>query len=150
MIRDPAVAGTFYPGSEEALQGMLERCIEEAEKEDAIGIVVPHAGYIYSGKVAGAVYSRLNFPDTFVVISPNHTGLGSPFSIMSKGAWNLPFGCVNIDSILAEKIFGSQFWNLEIFLDIIISNVLVRKIRRSILRGNSGIIVSLIKGYLSW
>lgn len=105
MIRDPAVAGAFYPGGEEALQGMLESCTEEAKKGDALGIVVPHAGYIYSGKVAGAVYSRLNFPDTFVTLGPNHTGMGSPFSIMSHGEWNLPFGKVNIDSILAEKIF---------------------------------------------
>ena len=108
MIRDPAVSGSFYPGRREALHAMIENCIEyieEAKKKEVTGIVVPHAGYVYSGKVAGAVYSRLKFPDTFVILGPNHTGMGNSFSIMSRGVWNMPFGSVNIDSILAEKIF---------------------------------------------
>ena len=77
MFRDPAFAGKFYPGSEKALHGMIEKFIQKAKKDDVKGIVVPHAGYIYSGKVAGEVYSRINFPDTFVILGPNHTGMGS-------------------------------------------------------------------------
>ncbi len=108
MIRDPAVAGSFYPRGKEALYMTIEEDtekIEDRKKEEVKGIVVPHAGYDYSGSVAGAVYSRIKFPDTFVILGPNHAGFGKSFSIMSKGVWNMPFEQVNIDSILAEKIF---------------------------------------------
>ena len=116
MIRDPAVAGKFYPESKKALQGMIEKFVQKAKKEDAKGIVVPHAGYIYSGKVAGAVYSRIKFPDTFVILGPNHTGMGSPFSMMHEGEWLMPAGKVNIDTILAKKIFVNSKYLEEDFL----------------------------------
>jgi len=108
MIREPAVAGTFYPAYDQQIQkqiGDFMKDFEKAKREDALGIVVPHAGYIYSGKVAAAVYSAINCPDTYVILGPNHTGIGSSFSIILKGEWNMPSGRVNIDSILAEKIF---------------------------------------------
>jgi len=106
MIRQPAVAGQFYSGSVRGLEGEVESCVElDAVKADALGVVSPHAGYMYSGKVAGAVYSRIRMPDTFVILGPNHHGMGADFGIMTEGVWRMPFGEVNVDSTLAEEIF---------------------------------------------
>jgi AmmeMemoRadiSam system protein B len=105
MIRHPVVAGQFYPGSPSLLEAQIKEFIDEqAPREDVIGLVSPHAGYIYSGPVAGAVISRIKFKDTFIIMGPNHTGLGQPFSIMTEGAWKTPLGEVEIDSALAKKI----------------------------------------------
>jgi AmmeMemoRadiSam system protein B len=106
MIRSPAVAGQFYSGSVKGLKEQVEGCIERsAEKSDALGVVCPHAGLMYSGKVAGAVYSRINVPDTYVMLGPNHYGMGPDFSIMTEGVWRMPFGEVKVDSLVAKEIF---------------------------------------------
>ncbi|MFC2008088.1 MEMO1 family protein [Chloroflexota bacterium] len=107
MIRKPVVAGQFYPASPSQLRAMIEEMVDEAvEKEEVIGLVSPHAGYIYSGSVAGAVISRTKFKDTFVIMGPNHTGRGKPFSIMTDGVWQTPLGEVEIDSELAKQILA--------------------------------------------
>ncbi|MEE8318720.1 MAG: AmmeMemoRadiSam system protein B, partial [Dehalococcoidales bacterium] len=75
MIREPVVAGQFYPASAPHLTALIETLVDEpAEKEAVIGLVAPHAGYIYSGGVAAAVFSRIIFKDTFIIIGPNHSG----------------------------------------------------------------------------
>jgi AmmeMemoRadiSam system protein B/AmmeMemoRadiSam system protein A len=108
MIRQPVVAGQFYPGSASQLRTMIEKMVDtEAEKEDIIGLVSPHAGYIYSGPVAGAVISRVKFKDTFIILGPNHTGRGKPLSIMSQGKWRTPFGDVEIDAELARHLLST-------------------------------------------
>ena len=85
MKRAAAVAGQFYYATGSRLNQQVQQYIEkDARKEDAIGIVVPHAGLIYSGAVAGAVYSSINFPKTFLLLGPNHTGLGSQISLMDQ------------------------------------------------------------------
>lgn len=105
MKREPAVAGQFYPSSPSELSDLLGKYIREDEKkESAIGVVSPHAGLIYSGEVAGAVYSGIKFPDTFVLIGPNHHGIGSPVSIMSSGVWKMPAGEVEIDLDLSARL----------------------------------------------
>ncbi len=105
MKRQPAVAGQFYPSSPAKLSEQVGSYVTtDAEKEDAVGIVSPHAGLVYSGRVAGAVFSRIRFPHTFILIGPNHTGLGSPVSIMSAGVWRIPTGEVKIDERLAERL----------------------------------------------
>jgi len=109
MIRNPAVAGQFYPGSVRGLVEEVRSCVEpDAVKTDAFGLVCPHAGYMYSGKVAGAVYSRINMPDTFIIIGPNHYGLGSDFSIATAGVWRTPLGEVRVDSLLASEILKNS------------------------------------------
>jgi AmmeMemoRadiSam system protein B len=109
MIREPVVAGQFYPGSSDGLKRMIASMVDDrAEKVDAIGLVSPHAGYIYSGIVAGAVLSRVKFKDTFVILGPNHTGRGKAFSIMTKGTWKTPLGEVEIDSELGKLILASS------------------------------------------
>jgi len=105
MIRTPAVAGQFYRASHDALNDEVSRYIQENTTQvEAIGIVSPHAGFMYSGHVAGAVYSRIVVPEVAILVGPNHTGLGAPVSIMSSGKWEVPNGSFEIDEILARKI----------------------------------------------
>jgi len=105
MIRKPAVAGQFYEASPSGLTRQVNEFLEaDAKKETAIGIVSPHAGLMYSGRVAGSVYSRINIPRTFILLGPNHTGLGQPVSIMSSGFWNMPTGALKIDEELSGKL----------------------------------------------
>lgn len=105
LIRHAAVAGQFYPGrAETLLREIHEYTGTSAEKLSAIGCVVPHAGYMYSGHVAGAVYGSLDLPRRYVILCPNHTGMGAPLAIMSQGAWQTPLGEVPIDSELAEEL----------------------------------------------
>jgi hypothetical protein len=107
MHRKPAVAGRFYHGGAEALKQQVQGfIIPDQEKTAALGIVSPHAGLVYSGAVAGAVYSRIFLPGTFVLIGPNHTGLGAPVSLMSEGVWETPLGSVDIDAPLARSILS--------------------------------------------
>jgi AmmeMemoRadiSam system protein B/AmmeMemoRadiSam system protein A len=107
MIRNPVVAGYFYPDDPDELRSVIQETIdEEAVKEDVIGLVIPHAGYIYSGPVTGATLSRINFADTFIIIGPSHTGMGKPISIMTEGSWRTPLGEVEIDSELGKLILA--------------------------------------------
>jgi len=105
MHRPAAVAGQFYPARPQVLTRELERYLEkQVPQQTVIGCVVPHAGVMYSGHVAGAVYARLNLPPTVVILGPNHHGLGAPLAIMSEGAWETPLGVVSIDAGLAAAI----------------------------------------------
>jgi AmmeMemoRadiSam system protein B len=109
VIRSPIVAGRFYPGSPDGLKRMIEGMVDKkAAKAEAIGLVSPHAGYIYSGAVAAAVISRVKFKDTFVILGPDHTGRGKAFSIMSEGTWKTPLGDTEIDSELGKRILTSS------------------------------------------
>jgi AmmeMemoRadiSam system protein B len=109
MIRRPAVAGRFYDASPEGLKREVSGLIVEGgekEKEKVVGIISPHAGFIYSGPVAGAVYSRIQMPMTFIIIGPNHTGYGERASVMTSGEWEMPNGNVPINSELAKDILA--------------------------------------------
>jgi hypothetical protein len=113
MNRVPAVAGRFYDSDPERLsQQVAGFSIEVPEKARALGVVVPHAGLMYSGSVAGKVYSSITPPDTFLLIGPNHTGLGTRISIMEQGSWESPTGTLMIDSELAIDMMG-RFSGLE-------------------------------------
>jgi len=114
MIRQPVVAGQFYPDSPSQLKEMIRGMVDDkAEKEEVIGLISPHAGYIYSGPVAGATISRIKFKDTFIIIGPNHTGMGRPLSIMTEGVWKTPLGEVEIDSELAKQILATSSYLKE-------------------------------------
>ncbi len=105
MLRNPAVSGHFYKGSPEGLRKQVGEFIyPDTNPVKAIGVLVPHAGLVYSGAVAGAVYSRLILPETFILIGPNHTGIGAPVSVFTEGVWAMPNGSVSIDSELARTI----------------------------------------------
>ena len=111
-VRQPAVAGRFYPANAQHLRAEIEtyttiRADVAAQSEPkirAVGCVVPHAGYVYSGHVAGAVYGRLELPRRMVILCPNHTGMGEPLAIMSKGLWHTPLGDVSIDETMAKEL----------------------------------------------
>ncbi len=107
VVRQPAVAGYFYPSQPETLLRDVKLYAAPAkEKVRALGCVAPHAGYMYSGHVAGAVYARLDLPRRFVILCPNHTGVGEPLAIMSSGAWKTPLGEARIDSELAGRLLA--------------------------------------------
>jgi MEMO1 family protein len=103
--RQPAFAGRFYPAQREALVREVEKHIDRnAKKSRVLGIVAPHAGFIYSGNVAGAVYSRIEIPDTIILIGPNHSGHGDAVGVMVEGSWSMPMGDIPIDQELANSI----------------------------------------------
>jgi AmmeMemoRadiSam system protein B len=107
MRRPPAVAGRFYYGTAARLKGQVGQYINrDAVKEKVLGALSPHAGLMYSGHVAGAVYSSIIFPETFILLGPNHTGLGAPLSLMASGEWEIPTGTLSIDEDLAGAIAG--------------------------------------------
>src|SRR5512137_1391592 len=105
-MRLPAVAGQFYPGSGAELGHQLDEMLHPEKELPFLGAVVPHAGYIYSGQVAAEVYSRLPKAETYVIIGPNHHGLGSPVAL-SRESWRTPLGVVEPDLELADALAGS-------------------------------------------
>jgi len=106
LVRTPAVAGRFYPGKrEELLREIREYATPStAPRVRAIGCVAPHAGYMYSGHVAGAVYSRIEIPEHCVILCPNHTGRGGPLAAMTATTWETPLGPVAASSELALQL----------------------------------------------
>jgi MEMO1 family protein len=105
ILRKAAVAGRFYPSTTQPLLDEITGYVGSPQPQiPACGIMVPHAGYVYSGHVAGAVYSRIVLPDRVIILCPNHTGLGAPLAIMSAGQWETPLGKVEIDADLAKSL----------------------------------------------
>ena len=124
MLRQPAVAGAFYPDNPERLANLIESCflddagvghvpkLDSFEGSDyPIIIMVPHAGYQYSGPIASHGYCEIvknGFPEVFIIISPNHTGFGSEISVFNEGEWITPFGNVAVDGEFADAIIESS------------------------------------------
>jgi AmmeMemoRadiSam system protein B len=109
LLRRPAVAGRFYPGDPEDLRAEAQAYLSQSKSNNqtavqAIGCITPHAGYVYSGHVAGAVFARLEIPERCVVLCPNHTGMGRALAILSEGAWETPLGEVPVDEGLAGAL----------------------------------------------
>jgi len=118
-VRNPSVAGYFYEGDREGLLKRLEWCflhklgpgklpklVEEGPRK-VLGIVSPHAGYIYSGPIAAHGYYYLasdGAPDLVVMIGPNHHGIGAPISVYPEGVWRTPLGEVEVDAEVAENV----------------------------------------------
>ncbi|HZI64921.1 MAG TPA: AmmeMemoRadiSam system protein B [Thermoanaerobaculia bacterium] len=103
-IRPPAVAGLFYAARPDDLERDVRMFLGKAEPRPAVGAVVPHAGYVYSGPVAGAVYARLALPRRAVVLCPNHTGSGAPAALDPSDAWRTPLGDVPLARALADRL----------------------------------------------
>ncbi|MCS7215189.1 MAG: AmmeMemoRadiSam system protein B [Thermodesulfovibrio sp.] len=102
--RKAVVAGYFYPSNSKKLLQELEEYMPVTSKIEALGAISPHAGYVYSGSVAGAVYSKLKPKDIFIILGPNHTGYGSSISLMTEGEWEIPLANIKINNELAKKI----------------------------------------------
>ena len=118
-LRRPVVAGIFYEGTAEALKAQVKSCflhpfgpkklpqVNQNGPRNILGMVCPHAGYIYSGPVAANAFFELandGKPDTIIILGPNHTGIGSGLSIMNEGTWRTPLGDVKIDSEMANDL----------------------------------------------
>jgi AmmeMemoRadiSam system protein B len=109
ILRHPAVAGRFYPDDPDDLRAEASGYLSQATSMGqaplrALACIAPHAGYMYSGHVAGAVFARVEVPRRCIVLCPNHTGMGRPLAIMSGGAWQTPLGDIPIDNELAGAL----------------------------------------------
>ena len=107
MIRLPAVAGRFYPADVTKLTQQLASLASAAvsgEKLRARACLVPHAGYMYSGHVAGAVYGKLALPKRYIILGPRHYPQGEALAILSEGVWQTPLGEARVDSPLAVEL----------------------------------------------
>jgi hypothetical protein len=119
-LRRPTVAGQFYEGDAEALRAQLKACFLHPlgpqklpqvnlhmHPRNIVGMVCPHAGYMYSGPVAATAFYELAIdgkPDTVVLLGPNHTGYGNALALMNEGTWQTPLGNIEIDTELAKAI----------------------------------------------
>ena len=106
-LRHPAVAGRFYPNDREELHAEAQHYLSAGKQEApvrAIGCIAPHAGYMFSGHVAGAVFASVEVPRKCIVMCPNHTGQGQAISILSEGAWETPLGDIPVDADLAGAL----------------------------------------------
>lgn len=128
-IRRPCQAGAFYAGSAEALRKQIEECfihelgpgeipkVRKDSQRNLVGLICPHAGYMFSGPVAAHAYYSLAVdgkPDTVVILGPNHTRSGSALAIMKEGVWRTPLGDSEIDLETAEKILsGSSILDVD-------------------------------------
>jgi AmmeMemoRadiSam system protein B len=107
MIRRPAVAGSFYPADPESLRAAVDSLAEGRTPKDnprPRALLVPHAGYVYSGRIAARTYLYGALPQRMIVLGPNHTGLGEPIALQAGGAWRTPLGDAPIDAPLAAAI----------------------------------------------
>jgi len=112
MIREPAVAGRFYPRERAQLERDVRRHLGGDTTKTkattapvrALGCIVPHAGYMYSGGVAGAVFAKLELPRKFIILCPRHYPQGAPLAILSEGTWRTPLGEAAIDEPLARAL----------------------------------------------
>ena len=105
-MRLPVVADRFYPGSADALTGVISKMVpdvRENEKQDAFAVISPHAGYVYSGPVAAETIARVSIPQTVVILGPNHHGRGALLALGTED-WHMPMGDVEIDRELARMI----------------------------------------------
>jgi hypothetical protein len=116
MVRKPAVAGSFYPGSKSTLERELHRIIPYVgKKKKVIGLISPHAGYVYSGACAGKGFGSIEVPDRVIILGVNHRGMGHPFAVDGNDHWNTPLGDIPVDKELAEKLVSrSEIFKIDI------------------------------------
>ena len=110
MIRQPVVSNQFYPGTPQVLQqtlsGLIPAIVDE-QKQQALAVVVPHAGYVYSGAVAGETFARIKIPETALILGPNHHGSGQPLAL-GISDWQMPSGAVPIERSLAVAVLRNS------------------------------------------
>jgi len=111
MIRQPVVAGQFYPGSAAALDGEVRAYLAKAPEkgpDPTILAMVPHAGYVYSGEVTGVTLGQANLADTLLLLGPNHTGMGAALAVWDRGQWLTPLCPLAIDENLADALTAAD------------------------------------------
>ena len=108
MIRQPAVSGQFYTDDPFELRQQVELFLQtDTESQAAYGVMMPHAGYVYSGAIAGETLAGVDVPDTVLLLGPNHRGVGHPCALFSQGSWKTPLGEVPIAESLAEQLLDA-------------------------------------------
>ena len=125
-IRPPAVAGSFYPGDGAAIDAEIGRLMPLRHAAPARAVVVPHAGWMYSGTVAGETYAQVAVPRLAVLLGPNHTGLGAPAALVREGAWRYPGATVPVSRPLAEALLGATDASLDFARSLGFSRVWTR------------------------
>ena len=110
MLRKPAVADQFYPGDPQKLRTLIESFTPSqiTTKLTALAIISPHAGYIYSGKVAAETFHQAIIPATAIILGPNHHGLGDRLAVTTHGRWQIPGAELEIDSALAQHLLNES------------------------------------------
>jgi MEMO1 family protein len=106
MIRDAIVAGQFYPDDPDQLRGLIGSYVKPEAQGDAKAVLVPHAGYIYSGAVAGEVFSSVRLPRRIIVLGPNHTGLGEALALSPAEEWDMPMGKALVDADMNQLLLA--------------------------------------------
>jgi MEMO1 family protein len=107
MKREAVVAGQFYPGDPDELRETIASFIRKPDTLlDAKAVVVPHAGYIYSGAVAGEVFSSVRLPRKVILLGPNHSGRGAFLALAPPGTWHTPLGSATIDTEMNRKLIA--------------------------------------------
>ena len=107
MTRSAVVAGQFYPGHRETLLSSVEGLATSPDlAQSAIGVMSPHAGYIFSGSVAGRTFARVKIPDEVIILGPNHHGRGHMAAVYASGAWETPLGETRIATALAKRVLA--------------------------------------------
>jgi len=107
MIRKPIVNGQFYPDSEAEIKKAIEEFLpKKTSKISAKGLILPHAGYPYSGRVAVTAASQVLAKKNIIILGTNHTGLGEDFGLWAKGAWEMPGSSIKINENLAAAILS--------------------------------------------
>ena len=107
MLRLPAVSGQFYPANPQELAALTRRLTKQPDAHNKLHVkacLVPHAGYVYSGSVAGAVFARIQIPRNVIVLGVRHFPRGADATIVSEGAWQTPLGDLRINTSLAQEI----------------------------------------------
>jgi len=128
QVRTPAVAGMFYPKTQKELKSTIRDCFLHSygpgklspslHNEKIIGVICPHAGYMYSGPIAANSYYAISSqqPDLVVVIGPNHWGVGCNVATMKEAVWKTPLGDIEVDSEAAVEINkASKIIELDLF-----------------------------------
>jgi len=107
VLRLPAVAGRFYPANSEELTALVRECAKpqpDAKPQHVKACLMPHAGYVFSGHVAGAVFARITLPKRIVILGVRHFPRGESLAINTSGAWRTPLGDAPIDEALAAAL----------------------------------------------
>jgi AmmeMemoRadiSam system protein B len=112
--RAPICDGRFYPEEAESLRSTVEDLLGSGAGSEpvspALGAVAPHAGYVYSGGVAGAVFGSIRVPDCVVLLGPNHTGLGAHAAVRARGDWVIPGQSVAVDEATCDALLARVPW----------------------------------------
>lgn len=110
MFRESVVSGQFYPASAAAIKEQIESFLPSGKinKSKALAVIMPHAGYVYSGNVAVSVAASVEIPKNVIILGPNHTGFGPSVSIMLSGTWNTPLGNVDVEEKIARALINNS------------------------------------------